>query len=414
LVYYLIHQIVNLMSKQFVSGIRCLFLIDHHFQSLYGAHYPREIVHLIITFYLKLFKLKIKCGLEHFMILFNGSIYSWGSNDNGQLGLGHYRRAEKPTKIRLRNIIKIACGKDYSVALNKNGIIHTWGRHRDGQLGYHVGHDDSTSQPQAIPAKYFDPSDPIKKIVPGSSHCVVLSTAGKVYGWGSEEHNQLGWSVSSVWFEPRKMSLGDLSSSLKAPSIRKIACGDYYTMQLSTMGEIFGRGSFEWHENRHYKTYNINLFQKCSLQSINIKNIVCGRLYTAVITNETIYFHGRFGNERSGLISLLPKEIICPNLKKIACGCDHFMILTNSGEVYVQGYNKYGQLGLGHNNDVHSLRKLQLWSEPQSELAPRGKLNLSNIKDITCGNYISFAITELNEIYVWGYGYATTPAKLIF
>ena len=50
------------------------------------------------------------------------------------------------------------------------------------------------------------------------------------------------------------------------------------------------------------------------------------------------------------------------------------------------GDNSYGQLGLGHNQNQNS---------PQ-------KLNLLNIKDIICGGLHTIALTNSNEIWVWG------------
>src|SRR5436190_798828 len=61
-----------------------------------------------------------------------------------------------------------------------------------------------------------------------------------------------------------------------------------------------------------------------------------------------------------------------------------YLLIDN--DAYLWGYNKYGQLGLGHNEDQNS---------PQ-------KLDLPNIKKIICGDYHCMAITNLNEIYVWG------------
>ena len=45
------------------------------------------------------------------------------------------------------------------------------------------------------------------------------------------------------------------------------------------------------------------------------------------------------------------------------------MVLTYENEIYVWGYNKYGQLGLDHKMNQNT---------PQ-------KLNLPNVKQIVCG-----------------------------
>src|SRR5208337_5573673 len=47
-------------------------------------------------------------------------------------------------------------------------------------------------------------------------------------------------------------------------------------------------------------------------------------------------------------------------VKKIICGGLHSIAITATNEVYVWGYNEYGQLGLGHNQDQNSPQKLNL------------------------------------------------------
>jgi hypothetical protein len=61
----------------------------HYFWILFQAlNIPIELIQYIISLYRNLFKIKIKCGYAHYMILMDGQIYSWGDNTNGQLGLG--------------------------------------------------------------------------------------------------------------------------------------------------------------------------------------------------------------------------------------------------------------------------------------------------------------------------------------
>ena len=73
------------------------------------------------------------------------------------------------------------------------------------------------------------------------------------------------------------------------------------------------------------------------------KNLIEGKLFM-------------FGNNKNGQIGveLIPEQkiplLVLKNNKitKICCGMKHSMALTSDGEVYVNGFNQYGQLGLGH------------------------------------------------------------------
>lgn len=71
---------------------------------------------------------QIACGMKHALALTNnGELYSWGSNSEGQLGLGVDIRYEiKPKLINTLAgvpIAFIACGGYHSIAISKSGII---------------------------------------------------------------------------------------------------------------------------------------------------------------------------------------------------------------------------------------------------------------------------------------------------
>jgi len=43
---------------------------------------------------------------------------------------------ELPKKVEhLANIVKIKCGIDYTIAMDKDGKLYSWGSNRYGQLG---------------------------------------------------------------------------------------------------------------------------------------------------------------------------------------------------------------------------------------------------------------------------------------
>ena len=100
-------------------------------RNIFGDHYPREIIQLII---LKWPKLIISCGDKHTMILdTNQKLYGFGSNYNGQLGTESYVRGNcYQGQIVLSSIVKVKCGSYYTVALTKSGHIYVWGLNRYG------------------------------------------------------------------------------------------------------------------------------------------------------------------------------------------------------------------------------------------------------------------------------------------
>ncbi|HLX52768.1 MAG TPA: hypothetical protein VKR58_02450, partial [Aquella sp.] len=70
----------------------------------------------------------------------------------------------------------------------------------------------------------------------------------------------------------------------------------------------------------------------------------------------------------------------------VSCN-NHTIALTNSNEIYVWGRNHYGQLGLGHKNNMYVPSKL-LMDEP--------------IGSVSCGQRHTVALTKSGKCYMWG------------
>lgn len=80
------------------------------------------------------------------------------------------------------------------------------------------------------------------------------------------------------------------------------------------------------------------------------------------------------------------------NVKKIAGGQHHTIVLTNDNKVHAIGRKDYGRLGLGDIKDDVEV------------LTPVGGLQKLDIVEINCGDCNTFAITKDGKIYVWGLG----------
>jgi alpha-tubulin suppressor-like RCC1 family protein len=80
----------------------------------------------------------IACGESHTCALTSdGDVYTWGSGQIGQLGHGDFHRQSLPIKVANINekIVQVACGKKHTVALTSDGKVYSWGSNESGQLG---------------------------------------------------------------------------------------------------------------------------------------------------------------------------------------------------------------------------------------------------------------------------------------
>jgi alpha-tubulin suppressor-like RCC1 family protein len=139
----------------------------------------------------------IGAGLGHSLALqSNGTLWAWGSNFSGQLGTGD--KLDKTAPVQVQNAgaapyVALAAGDAHSVARQADGTLWSWGRSASGQLGNNV------SDP-ALFSQLSNPS-PVQEFLAGSdwvdsaiggSHSMGLKADGTLWAWGSNFSGQLG------------------------------------------------------------------------------------------------------------------------------------------------------------------------------------------------------------------------------
>src|ERR1017187_1937482 len=66
----------------------------------------------------------------------DGSVWAWGTNQVGELGLGTNLLISSPNRIlNLTNVIALSAGPLHSLAVQSNGTVMAWGFNGDGRLG---------------------------------------------------------------------------------------------------------------------------------------------------------------------------------------------------------------------------------------------------------------------------------------
>ena len=123
----------------------------------------------------------------------------------------------------------------------------------------------------------------------------------------------------------------------------------------------------------------------------NIKQIAHGSIHTVMVTKSNeIYSLGRNDCGQLGFISESrlddPVKINLPNVKSVACGEKHTVAITNYGEIYVWGKNKLGQLGLG--DTANRYEPTKLFIEP--------------IAMVGCGDNFTVVLSRSGKLFSWG------------
>ncbi len=66
----------------------------------------------------------------------DGTLWAWGDNANGQLGIGNTTNQISPVQVgTANNWASVAIGARHSLALKSDNTLWAWGRNDEGQLG---------------------------------------------------------------------------------------------------------------------------------------------------------------------------------------------------------------------------------------------------------------------------------------
>ena len=123
-------------------------------------------------------------------------IYTWGSNNNGQLGASKSESfANAPVKVDLDNVRSIAIGNEHMLALTKNDEMYAWGSNSNGQLG--VGDITTSSSPIPVEVKNgetlaHEQFGEVYLLGAGKDFSMAVKSSGKVYAWGSNNSGHIG------------------------------------------------------------------------------------------------------------------------------------------------------------------------------------------------------------------------------
>eukprot|EP00301_Raphidiophrys_heterophryoidea_P007638 c12928_g1_i4.p1 GENE.c12928_g1_i4~~c12928_g1_i4.p1 ORF type:complete len:611 (-),score=150.01 c12928_g1_i4:3-1784(-) len=274
--------------------------------------------------------------------------FAWGWALNGQLGVeieavsgfaalgGNVSSPTKIPRLCVENIVQVCCGSRCTFALNDRGMVFSFGRCDDGQLGHDELSSGHSSVPRVIERLL---SHRISHIACRNSHVLAVSDAKEVWSWGRGDEGQLGHGDTLSLLVPKRVS------GFVGTAVRTAAAGRQHSVVVSEQGHVFVFGSSP---------------------------------------------EGQLGLGQSEHV-LVPVRLQCEGMGAVvdvSCGSRHTIVLTDKGDVYVWGWNAFGQLGLNSFTNVFEPTRL-----PLPFAASR----------ITCGFRQSFAADE-NGIW-WGWGW---------
>ena len=129
-------------------------------------------------------------GREHIIALTaSGQVYVWGSNENGQLGVGGTANRSVPTQLNVPcgagGVSQVAAGHNNSLARCADGRVFSWGLNSDGQLG------DGTRTVRRTPVQVQGVTDAVD-VASGRDMSYAIRANGTVLAWGDNAFGEIG------------------------------------------------------------------------------------------------------------------------------------------------------------------------------------------------------------------------------
>ncbi len=340
----------------------------------------------------------------------NGVVFTWGSNYHGELGNNTLQREYFPIDISEmgalagKTIVDVTSGANFSLAIDNTGKVYSWGLNENGQLG-----NSSTTRsliPITVSSSGALNGVEITSISAGWGHVIALDNNGKVYGWGANAYGMIGNNSTEKCLTPVDVSG---SGALAGKKIVQISATGLHSMALDENGKVY-----TWGFNHYGQLGNGNNTDSkipvdiSGLGALNGKTIVrigTGENHSLAVDSEgKIYAwgsnsSGQLGDNReSGQSCNLPKEITAYGalsgkvLVDVAGGDRHSLALDNEGKVYSWGVNYYGTLG----NNTTTLSDIPV------AISTFGAIAGKNIIQIFSGSSFSSGLGNDGKIYVWG------------
>ena len=148
----------------------------------------------------------------------DGTLWTWGRNSSGQLGINATTIRSTPVTTFLGESSwkSVACGGSYTVAIKTDGTLWTWGRNNLGQLGINDTGNRTT------PVTTFAGGTNWKSVAGGYNHIAAIKTDGTLWVWGYNSNGQLGINVAGT----TENRTTPVTTFLGGNNWKSVGCGD--------------------------------------------------------------------------------------------------------------------------------------------------------------------------------------------
>ncbi|TVR32532.1 MAG: hypothetical protein EA404_07030, partial [Spirochaetaceae bacterium] len=167
-----------------------------------------------------------------------GGLWLWGDNRNGLLGLPLLDFTTRPEQLEVVDenqnpvyFVDVAAGRHHIVAMASDGTLYAWGRNNEGQLG--LGDSTDRTEPEAIQGL-----GPVASVEAGLNTSFAIDGAGQAWSWGHNGNGKLGQGIfeeTATVEQPEQIS--------ELPAVVEIASWYTHVLAMDSSGNIWSWGA---------------------------------------------------------------------------------------------------------------------------------------------------------------------------
>jgi len=341
----------------------------------------------------------VSAGAQHALaIRADGSLWAWGTGPFGELGLGANqldRGKTTPTRVGTDSWKAVSAGASYSLAIRTDGSLWAWGWNEEGWLG--LG-DSGDGTDRYTPTRVGTENN-WAAVSTNYLHSLALKTDGSLWAWGNNDCGQLGLGTSDNNAHPTPTRVG-------ADSWKAVSVGASHSLAIKTDGSLWAWGyNGDGRLGIGDYDYTARSVPTRVGADTNWAAVSAGEVHTlALKTDGSLWAWGLGGLLGFGTWDVnahpTPARVGTDSWKAVSAGRAHSLAIKTDGSLWAWGVNRAGQLGLGTSDDNAHPTPARVGTDNNWNSLSRLAANVP--LEVIVDQSHSFAIRTDGSLWAWG------------
>ena len=330
-------------------------------------------------------------GFASYVLRSDGILYAVGYNNNGELGQNNTIARSNPVQLAtdIQSIENSFFGGAY---IKTDGTLWIWGYNASGQLG--LGDTITRSSPVQLGSATWR-----MVTIQNNNNCYGITTSNTLYAWGDNQYGQLGIGDTIARSSPVQIS----------GTWNQISIGFRFALAIDSTNKLYAWGFGQWGQ------LGIGFLDRSSPVQVGTSSwssVSAGDSFTvAITTSNTMWSWGANDQGQLGINNTIIRSTpvqISGTWSKVSAGranvSGHTSAAIDSlGRLWTWGNNDFGQLGINTRTTLGRSAPVQVTAitDSWSQISSNGATLLG--------------VTNGGVAYTWGYnGYGQLGINDIF